>query len=124
MNQLTDIANNLLIPQIHTQIAPPTPLNTAVNPSKKWAKSNYPNTPTNNSTPIPLPPNYQTNLSLKFHPQFSYYTDGSFMKPKEINPGVWRRERAGYGIHSPKGLNISKTTWTPKHLTSRNDSYT
>ena len=30
------------------------------------------------------------------------------MKPKEINPGIWRRERAGYGIYSPKGLNISK----------------
>ena len=30
------------------------------------------------------------------------------MKPKEINPGEWRRERAGYGIYSPKGLNIVK----------------
>jgi ribonuclease HI len=26
----------------------------------------------------------------------------------EIAPGVWRREKAGYGIHSPKGLNIAK----------------
>ena len=53
MNQLTDIANNLLITQMHTQIAPPTPLNTAVNPSKKWAKSKYPNAPTNNNIPTP-----------------------------------------------------------------------
>jgi ribonuclease HI len=30
------------------------------------------------------------------------------MKPKEINPGEWRRERARYGTYSPKGLNISK----------------
>ena len=35
MNQLTDIANYLQISQIHTQITPPTPLNTAVNPSKE-----------------------------------------------------------------------------------------
>ena len=108
MKQLTDIANNLQISQIHTQIAPPTHLNTAVNPSKKWAKLNYPNAPIDDNIPIPQIPNYQTNLPLKFHPQFSYYTDGSFMKPKEINLGVWRRERAGYGIYSPKGLNISK----------------
>jgi hypothetical protein len=30
------------------------------------------------------------------------------MKPKEIAPGEWRRERVGYGIYSPKGLNIAK----------------
>ena len=87
---------------------PPTPLNTAVNPNKKWSKLNYPNVPANNNIPIPQLPNYQTNLPLKFHPQFNYYTDGSFMNPKEINPGEWRRERVGYGIYSPKGLNIPK----------------
>jgi ribonuclease HI len=108
MKQLTDIANNLQVSQIHTQIAPPTPLNTTVNPSKRWDKSNYPKATTNNNIPIPQLPNYQTNLPLKFHPQFSYYTYGFFMKPKEINPGEWRRERAGYGIYNPKGLNISK----------------
>ena len=41
MNQLTPIINNLKIIQIHTQIAPPTPLNTPVNPSKKWSKLDY-----------------------------------------------------------------------------------
>ena len=84
------------------QLLPP------LTPTKKWAKSNYPNAPTNISIPIPQLPNYQTNLPLKFHPQFSYYTDGYFMKPKEINPGEWRRESDGYDIYSPKGLNISK----------------
>ena len=108
MNQLTNIANNFHILQIHVQSAPPTPLNTTVNPSKKWAKSNYPNTPTNNNLPIPQLPNYHTNLPLNVHPQFSYYTNGSFMKSKEINPGEWRKEKVGYGIYSPKGLNISK----------------
>ena len=87
INQLADIANNMQILQIHTQIAPPTPINTTVNPNKKWAKLNYPNAPRNNNVPIPQLPNYQSNLPLKFHPQFSYYTDGSFKKPKEINLG-------------------------------------
>ena len=53
-------------------------------------------------------PDYQTNLPLKFHPQFSYYTNGSSKKPKLISPGVWRKETAWYGIYSPKGLNIAK----------------
>jgi hypothetical protein len=35
MNKLTNIVNNLQILQMHAQIAPPTPLITAVNPSKK-----------------------------------------------------------------------------------------
>jgi hypothetical protein len=84
MNQLTNIANNLQILQIHTQIAPPTSLNTTVNPSKKWAKSNYPNAPANNNLPIPQLPNYHTNLPLKFHPQFNYYTYAYFMNPKKL----------------------------------------
>ena len=108
MNQLTHTTNNLQILQIHTQIAPPTPINTTVNPNKKWSKLNYPNIVANNYIPIPQLPNYQTNLPLKFHPQFSYYTDGSFVNPKEITHGVWIREKTGYGIYSPKGLNIIK----------------
>ena len=58
MNQLTDIANNLQILQIHKQIAPPTPLNTIVNPSKNGIKSNYPNAPANNNIHIPQLPSY------------------------------------------------------------------
>ena len=108
MNQLTHIINNLQILQIHTQIAPPTPLNTPVNRSKIWYKLDYPNTPTNNPIPIPQLPNYQTNLPLKFHPHFSYYTDGSFKPPKEIGPSEWLRESVEYGIYNPKGLNIPK----------------
>jgi hypothetical protein len=107
MKLLKDIADNLQILQSRTQIAPPTPSNITVNSSKKWSKSNYPNIPPYNNIPAPKLPNYQTNLPLKFHPQFSYYTDGSFTKPKEITPGEWRRERVGYGIYSPKGLNIA-----------------
>ena len=108
MKQLKDLANNLQITQSHTLTAPPTPSNTTVNPSKKWSKLNYLQIVAHNTTLAPQLPNYQTNLPLKFHPQFSYYNDGCFIKPKEIAPGVWRRERAGYGIYSPKGLNITK----------------
>ena len=44
MNQLTHTIHNLQILQIHTQIAPLTPLNTRVNFSKKWSKLDYPKT--------------------------------------------------------------------------------
>ena len=108
LNQLTQITSNLSIQQPYIQTATHTPPNTSVNPSKKWSKLTYPNTPMLNEIHVPQIPNYQTNLPLKFHPQFSYYTDGSFKKPKEILPGTWRREKAGYGIYSPKGINIAK----------------
>ena len=65
------------------------PPNTLVNPNKKLSKLTYPNTPTfNNIIPIPQLPDYETNFRLKFHPQFGYYTDGSFKKPKSISFGV------------------------------------
>ena len=62
--------------------------------AKNGYKLNYPNTIANNNMPIPQFSNYQTNLPLKFYPQFSYYTDGSFMNPKEIIHWEWRREKA------------------------------
>ena len=108
LDQLSRIANNIAIQHIYTQVATHIPPNTRVKPSKKWSKLTYPNITLLNPTTIPQLPNYQTNLPLKFHPQFSYYTDGSFKKPKEIAPGVWKRKKAGYGIYSPKGLNIAK----------------
>ena len=108
MNQLTSTAKNLQILQTRIQIAPPTPFNVTINPSKKWDKLKYSNTTANSNMRTPQPPNYQTNLPLKFHPQFSYYTAGSLINPKEISPGVWRREKTGYGIYSLKGLISSK----------------
>ena len=58
MKLLNDTTNNLQILQSHTQIAPPTPSNITVNPSKKWSKSNYPNTLPHNNIPTPQLPNY------------------------------------------------------------------
>ena len=68
MKLLNDTTKNLQILQSHIQIAPHTPPNIIVNPSKKWSKLNYPNTLQHNNIPTPQLPNYQTNLPLKFHP--------------------------------------------------------
>ena len=68
--------HNLPILQLHTQIAPPTPPNTIVNPNKKRSKLYYSNTPINNDVHIRQIPNYQSNLPLKFRPLFNYYTNG------------------------------------------------
>jgi hypothetical protein len=85
-----------------------TPPNTPVNPNKKWSKLTYPDTPILNVPPMPQLPDYQTNLPLKYHPQLSYYTDGSFKEPELISTGVWRKETACYGIYNPKGLSIAE----------------
>ena len=71
INALNTIFNNLLIPLVHTQIAPPTPPNIQLNKSKKWNAITYPitNLPQNNETP-PLP-HYETNKPLKFPPNIA-----------------------------------------------------
>ena len=85
INTLTTIFNNLYIPQIHTQIAPPTPPNTQVNKSKKWNAFAYPTTNLPQNDEIPPLPNYENNKSLKFPPQYCYYTDGSFLPSQQID---------------------------------------
>ena len=60
------------------------------------------------NTIIPLP-NYTLELPLKYPPEYSYYTDGSFFHPKQISPNNWRLEMASYGVFNPiKNLQISK----------------
>ena len=99
INTLTTIFNNLHIPQIHIQIAPPTPPNTQVNKSKKWNALAYPTTNLLQNDEIPPLPNYENNKSLKFPPQYCYYIDGSFLPPQQIGDR-WTREKAGYGIYN------------------------
>ena len=96
---LNTIFNNLQIPLVHTQIAPPTPPNIQVNKSKKWNTITYPitNFRQNNATP-PLP-NYGINKALKFLPQYCYYIDGSFLPPQQIDDS-WIREKVGYGVYN------------------------
>ena len=85
INALNKKFNNLLIPLVHTQIVPSTPLNIQVNKSKKWNAITYPitNLPQNNETPSL--PHYETNKPLKFLPQYCYYTNGSFLPPQQID---------------------------------------
>ena len=68
MKLLNDTTNNLQILHSHTRIAPPTPPNITVNPSKKWSKLTYPNIIPYNNPQVPRLPHYHTNLPLKFHP--------------------------------------------------------
>ena len=44
------------------------------------------------NAPISLILNYQTNLSMKSHPQFCYYIDGSLKNLKNFNM-VCRKEK-------------------------------
>ena len=99
INTLTTILNNLHIPQIYIQIAPPTPPNTQVNKSKKWNALTYPTTNISQYVEIPPLPNYENNNSLNFPPQYCYYTDGSFLPPQQIGDR-WIREKVGYGVYN------------------------
>ena len=75
-------------------MAPPTPLNSPVNKNTRWNKLLYPphtNPPTLDTLVLP---NYETNTTLKFPPQYSYYTDGSFVPPIKTNGGHWKKEKA------------------------------
>ena len=99
INTLTTIFNNLHIPQVHTQIAPPTPPNIQVNKSKKWNALAYPTTNLPQNDEIPSLPIYENNKSLKFPPQYCYYTDGSFLPPQQVDDR-WTREKAGYGVYN------------------------
>ena len=99
INTLTAIFNNLHIPQVHTQIAPPTPPNILINKSKKWNALAYPTTNLPQNDGIPPLPIYENNKSLKFPPQYCYYRDGSFLPSQQIDD-KWTREKAGYGIYN------------------------
>ena len=99
MNTLNTIFNNLHVPQVHTQIAPPTPPNTQVNKSKKWNALVYPTTNPPIYDEIPSLPTYENNKPLKFSPQYCYYTDGSFLPPQQVD-NRWIREKTGYGVYN------------------------
>ena len=104
LNQIETIKSTidrLQIPQYHIQNAAPTSTNTLVNKNKNWNKLIYP--PQINQTPTKTPPlpQYEINSILKFRPQYSYYTDGSFVPPRQNYDGHWKKEKAGYGIYNP-----------------------
>ena len=83
---LQQISTYVINPDIIIQIALPTPPNTKVHNNKIW--NTLPNPPSRNpdiNTTHPFP-NYTFALPLKFPPDYSYYTDGSFTPPIQISP--------------------------------------
>ncbi|HYP42844.1 MAG TPA: RNase H family protein, partial [Candidatus Nitrosocosmicus sp.] len=100
INNIKTAIDSLQILNYHLQIAPPTPHNTPVNKNKLWNKLIYPppiNTSSLNTPPLPA---FTSTSTLKFQPQYSYYTDGSFIPPTEAPDGHWKKEKAGYGIYN------------------------
>ena len=85
-----------------------------VNNKSQWKKTNSPSLiETQPHRTFPLP-DYNTLLPLKFNPDHSYYTDGSFKEPTE-----GQRETVGYGIaHRLYGLqNILRAEMMAIHKT-------
>lgn len=74
---------NMQIPQYYVQQTPPTSPNTIVYKNNKWNKISYPPHKNLRNVYIPTLPNFEVNTTLKIPPQYSYYTDGSFMPPKK-----------------------------------------
>ena len=106
---LNIVFSNLHIPQVHTQIAPPTPPNIQVIKRKKWNALAYTTTNLSLHDKIPSVPIYENNKSFKFPPQYCYYTKGSFLPLEEVDD-MWTREKARYGIYNPyKNLELAVT---------------
>jgi hypothetical protein len=108
IQQLLPILNTLNILNTQTQEAQPTPPNIQVNHIFQWDTLTYPSL-LPFTILLPSMPTYNTDYPLKFSPEFSYCTDGSFVPPKEQDNGFWTRETSSYGIfNSPKNIAISK----------------
>jgi ribonuclease HI len=100
MDTLKTTLEDLQIPQYYLHYAQPTPHNTTVNKNKKWNKLTYPPITHQTTLRIPPLPNYTTETTPKFKPQYNYYTDGSFIPPTKKTNGHWKKEKAGYGIYN------------------------
>lgn len=103
-NQINIINTTIINSQIlqhYTQTTPATPPNTKINKNAKWNKLIYPTyNNTQNSIVTPLP-NYEIDTVLKFPPEYSYYTDGSFIPPKEARDGHWKKKQDTESITQP-----------------------
>jgi hypothetical protein len=107
-DQLQPLSSTLNIPNFQLHFIGPTPLNTPVNTNPKW--HSLPSCPLQLQGHLPPPLSHYTSITvLKVLPQYSYYTDGSFIPPKLKNNDQWQRETTGYGIYnSTKNINISE----------------
>jgi hypothetical protein len=106
---LQQLSTYTITPDLLIRIAPSTPSNTKVQNNKNWNTLPDPPPPIH-FVHLALPlPNYTFALPLKYPPEYSYYTDGSFYPPKQISPNNWRPETASYGVFNPiKNLQISE----------------
>jgi ribonuclease HI len=109
LQNLNPILQNLNIQHYEIHPIGPIPPHTPVNPNAHWHKSPYPPSLRRHTiSSLPLP-TYATHFPPKFQPKISYYTDGSFIPPKENNDGLWTSETAGYGIYNfTKNLAVSQ----------------
>jgi hypothetical protein len=106
--QLLPILHTLNILNATPHETQPTPPNIHVNHIPQWDTLLYPSLLSLTITPPPLP-TYHIPHPLKFPPEFSYYTDGSFMPPRQQEDGFWARETSRYGIfNSIKHIEISR----------------
>jgi hypothetical protein len=94
LETIKTIIKNLQITQYHIQTAPPTPHNTIVNKNPKWNKLLYQPHTNRLTTQIPPIPTYDINTTLKFSPQYSYYTDESFTPPKQAENRRWKKKKS------------------------------
>jgi hypothetical protein len=95
-SKLLQITNKLQINPPHVTMPPPTPINTKVHKHPKWNKSSYP--PQINPPNALQIPDFSRTHQSKFPPQYCYYTDGSFIPPKQQANGMWDPTQARYGI--------------------------
>jgi hypothetical protein len=94
--------DNLQIPQYYIKKTQPTPPNTLVNKSTKWNIIPYPAHNDTANIYIPSIPNFEINTTQNFHlSTATTRTDGSFIPPKKVGEGHWKKEKAGYGIYNP-----------------------
>jgi hypothetical protein len=82
IQQLLSILHTLNILNAKIQESRSTPPDIQVNHILQWDILHYPSLLPYTIMPPPLP-TYNNNHPLKFPPEFSYYTDGSFVPPKK-----------------------------------------
>ena len=87
INTLNTIFNNLHIPQVHTQIAPPTPFNIQVNKSKKWNALTYSTTNPPLNDEIPSLPTYENNNHLNSHLNIAIIQTVPFFHHNKLTTG-------------------------------------
>ena len=108
IQQPLPILHTLNILNTQIQDSQPTPPHIQVNYIVQWNILLYPSLLPLTMVP-PMLPYYTNNHPLKFSPKYNYYTDGSFVLPKQQDNGLWTHKTSSYGIfNSIKNIEIFK----------------